>query len=157
VNANAQAHTAIWALTPNGARLAGRIAGAMPGSILLLHAKVAATVEGAMPFVRLKDEIKRQFNAHSQHIFIMATGIVVRTIAALLRHKTVDPAVVVVDDQGRFAAVQVAEGQFIPLKADIVEKIQVIVVDPLIQEDRPGWIKGAVAALFCAPLETESA
>jgi cobalt-precorrin 5A hydrolase len=103
VNANAHAHTAIWALTPNGARLAGRIAGAMPGSILLLHEKVAATVEGAMPFVHLKDEIKRQFNAHSQHIFIMATGIVVRGIAGHLVHKTRDPAVVVCDEAGRFA------------------------------------------------------
>jgi cobalt-precorrin 5A hydrolase len=56
-----------------------------------------------MPFVRLKDEIKRRFNAHSQHIFIMATGIVVRSIAGHLVHKTHDPAVVVCDEAGRFA------------------------------------------------------
>ena len=33
----------------------------------------------------------------------MATGIVVRTIAPLLRDKYQDPAVVVCDEQGRFA------------------------------------------------------
>ncbi|MCI5141596.1 MAG: cobalamin biosynthesis protein CbiG, partial [Candidatus Electrothrix sp. ATG1] len=36
-------------------------------------------------------------------ICIMATGIVVRSIAPLLQDKAVDPAVVVCDEQGRFA------------------------------------------------------
>lgn len=36
-------------------------------------------------------------------VFIMASGIVVRTIAPLLRDKRSDPAVVVVDEDGRFA------------------------------------------------------
>ena len=36
-------------------------------------------------------------------IFIMATGIVARTIAPLIRDKKTDPAVVVVDEAGRFA------------------------------------------------------
>ena len=37
------------------------------------------------------------------HIFIMATGIVVRQIAPLLRGKTEDPAVVVCDEKGHFS------------------------------------------------------
>ena len=37
------------------------------------------------------------------HLFIMATGIVVRQIAPLLQGKTKDPAVVVCDEKGRFA------------------------------------------------------
>jgi cobalt-precorrin 5A hydrolase len=41
----------------------------------------------------------RQFKAL---IFIMATGIVVRQIAPLLKHKTLDPAVVVLDERGKF-------------------------------------------------------
>lgn len=36
-------------------------------------------------------------------IFIMATGIVVRTIAPLIKDKKTDPAVVVLDEKGRFA------------------------------------------------------
>ncbi len=36
-------------------------------------------------------------------VFIMATGIVVRTIAPMLKDKKTDPAVVVLDEQGKFA------------------------------------------------------
>ncbi len=96
-------HTAVWALTPNGARLAGQIADAMSGSRVFLPAKVAHTVDGAEAFWRLKDTIREQFNAFRQHVFIMATGIVVRSIADRLVHKTRDPAVVVCDEAGRFA------------------------------------------------------
>jgi len=41
--------------------------------------------------------------AHDALVFIMASGIVVRTIAPLLKDKRTDPAVVVLDDAGKFA------------------------------------------------------
>ena len=103
MNSNAAPHTAIWALTPGGAALAGRIAGALPGSTVFLKGAVADTVDGAFIFERLQDEINRRFSAFSGHIFIMAAGIVVRSIAGHLVHKTRDPAVVVCDEAGRFA------------------------------------------------------
>lgn len=43
------------------------------------------------------------FGNYQGFIFVMASGIVVRTLAPLLRDKTVDPAVVVMDEKGRFA------------------------------------------------------
>jgi cobalt-precorrin 5A hydrolase len=42
-------------------------------------------------------------NDYSSFICIMATGIVARTITPYLTHKSVDPAVVVLDEKGRFA------------------------------------------------------
>ena len=42
------------------------------------------------------------FNGNDALIFIGACGIAVRDIAPHLRNKTVDPAVLVIDDQGRF-------------------------------------------------------
>jgi len=51
----------------------------------------------------LSSEIKQQFNNFSGHIFIFSTGIAIRIIAPLLKSKTVDPAVVVVDDQANHA------------------------------------------------------
>ena len=95
--------TAVWALTPNGVRLARIIAGGMTGYTLFLSEKQAAGIDGAVRFNRLKDEIDRQFAKFSGHVFIMATGIVVRSIAEHLAHKTTDPAVVVCDEAGRFA------------------------------------------------------
>ena len=51
----------------------------------------------------LKEAVKTTFNKYDVHIFIMATGIVVRVIADLMKSKDVDPAVLVVDEQGNFA------------------------------------------------------
>lgn len=47
-----------------------------------------------------KDKVKELFLTYDQLIFIMATGIVVRTIGPLLEHKSKDPAVLVMDEKG---------------------------------------------------------
>ena len=52
---------------------------------------------------RLAQEMALCFQEYSQIICIMATGIVVRTIAPLLKDKYRDPALVVCDERGRFA------------------------------------------------------
>ena len=44
-----------------------------------------------------------QFSRSDALIFVGACGIAVRSIAPSIRHKTTDPAVVVVDERGRFA------------------------------------------------------
>ena len=46
--------------------------------------------------------VKIVFNKHEVLVFIMAAGIVVRSIAHLLTDKTNDPGVLVVDEKGRF-------------------------------------------------------
>jgi len=51
----------------------------------------------------LASALKENWGRYDSFVFIMATGIVVRTIAPLLRSKTKDPAVVVVDETGRYA------------------------------------------------------
>jgi len=49
-----------------------------------------------------KDTVSKIFNKYDSLYFIMASGIVVRTIAPLLKSKDVDPAVIVSDEDGRF-------------------------------------------------------
>ncbi|HBQ27920.1 MAG TPA: hypothetical protein DD719_00560 [Desulfotomaculum sp.] len=51
----------------------------------------------------LRELVAYLFPKYKGFVFIMAAGIVVRLIAPLLRHKRYDPAVVVMDEQGRFA------------------------------------------------------
>ena len=46
--------------------------------------------------------VNQIFKQYTAHVFIMATGIVVRMIAPHIQDKYTDPAVVVVDDVGRF-------------------------------------------------------
>lgn len=49
---------------------------------------------------KLKDFIPTIFNKYRYIVFIMATGIVVRTIAPLIQSKFQDPAVIVTDERG---------------------------------------------------------
>ena len=51
----------------------------------------------------LREWTKEQFAAVDAIIFIGATGIAVRSIAPYVRSKKTDPAVIVVDEQGRHA------------------------------------------------------
>jgi cobalt-precorrin 5A hydrolase len=94
---------AVWAITPNGASLAVRIAAAFPDSGLFGADALGGLPESAVRFGSLKEAVSAHFTRFGGHVFVMATGIVVRMVAGLLAHKTEDPAVVVVDDRGRFA------------------------------------------------------
>jgi len=94
---------AIVAITPGGADLARDLAESLP------HAEVF------LPERFRRDDARRYFAAPVAEVLpglfaeadalvcIMATGIVVRVLAPHLRDKTVDPAVVVLDEAGSFA------------------------------------------------------
>ena len=58
---------------------------------------------GVLPFTpNLHDEAARAFEAARLVVFIGAAGIAVRTIAPFIRHKDLDPAVLVIDEKGQF-------------------------------------------------------
>ncbi len=94
---------AVWAITPNGVKIARKIASVMPTADVYLSTKLKTSYHEAIFFDNLSDWLAKQFNSYGGHIFIMATGIVVRSIASLICHKTIDPAVVVVDEFGQHA------------------------------------------------------
>jgi cobalamin biosynthesis protein CbiG len=82
---------AIVALTPGGAELGRRLALALgQGEVVLAR--------GAM-----RQTLVDLFRAGRPLVCIMALGVVVRTLGPLTRDKTAEPAVVVVDEAGRFA------------------------------------------------------
>ncbi len=94
---------AVWALTPNGTRLAGNIRRTLTNVDVYLSQNLNEIQVKHFTFQKLSETLNNEFNRYSGHIFIMSTGIVVRMIAPLIRHKTEDPAVVVVDDGGNHA------------------------------------------------------
>ncbi len=49
-----------------------------------------------------KSFVKSIYKKHEGMIFIMATGIVVRSLEGLMEHKSKDPAVIVMDEKGEF-------------------------------------------------------
>ena len=81
--------TAYFYLTPEGKILAEKLAASRPGDLY-----------GREDF---KENLRRAFQSYENLVCIMATGIVVRILAPLLVHKTSDPAVVVLDQKGRYA------------------------------------------------------
>lgn len=96
---------ALWVVTSNGLTLARRLRGRWPAATVYCSRRFAADDDAGRltPFQGLAETVAVDFHRFQGHIFIMAAGIVVRCIAPLLRHKTEDPAVVVVDDRGRFS------------------------------------------------------
>ena len=94
---------AIWILTPNGTRLGDVLFQNLPNVDVFVSQNLPATSAESQRFQNLAGTVAQNFNRYAGHIFIMSTGIVVRVVAPLIRHKTEDPAVVVVDDAGRHA------------------------------------------------------
>lgn len=93
---------AIIAITANGAKLGAELRRGVPRSSLFVIEKHHAG--DAEPFSeRVSALLARLWPEFHGFVCIMATGIVVRSIASLLRGKDSDPAVVVLDDAGRFA------------------------------------------------------
>lgn len=93
----------IVALTPAGAVVGQRLAVGLPGSRLVLPPALQPHYPQALPYDNLRQLLAQAFSDKTPLICIMATGIVVRLCAPLLRHKATDPPVVVVDEGGRFA------------------------------------------------------
>ncbi len=94
---------AVWALTPQGAEIAGKIAKRFPSAAVFTGRAAGRPPDGASVFSSLADAVAGAFATYDAHVFVMATGIAVRMIAPHIGTKKTDPAVVVADDAGRFA------------------------------------------------------
>jgi cobalt-precorrin 5A hydrolase len=106
---------AIIAITRNGAQLGTRLLEGFGCAELFVLQKYAGQAgKGAQPFTGELHHLvgklwsSAETKAYDGFVFIMATGIVVRVIAPLLVGKECDPAVVVMDDAGKFAISLVA-------------------------------------------------
>jgi cobalt-precorrin 5A hydrolase len=96
---------AIIAITATGARLGERLRRDIANSELFIPSKHTDSIDTpATPYTEeLRSLISRLWHEKDGLICIMASGIVVRLIAPLLEAKDRDPAIVVMDDAGRFA------------------------------------------------------
>lgn len=94
---------------PLARRLAAQLAAApwrAPGGHTVASCRISAParlVEADIrPFDDLAAFLAREYRRHAAHAFVGAAGIAVRVLAPLLRHKSQDPPVVVLDPAGRF-------------------------------------------------------
>lgn len=95
--------TAIIALTRHGVALALKIQARLEGSVCYVPSRYrfALSLE-ARGFDQLSKIVPSLWNSFKSLVFIMSTGIVVRLIGPLVRDKMSDPAVVVLDERGRY-------------------------------------------------------
>lgn len=98
---------AIIAITRNGAKLATTVWNGLgdAAQIHVLRKYAGQAGKGALPFGEgeLAGLMARLWPAVHGIVCIMASGIVVRMIAPLLQGKDTDPAIVVMDEAGKFA------------------------------------------------------
>ena len=79
----------VFCFSDSGAELAGKLC-------RLLNLDQACICRG------IADDMEKIFTENDSLIFIGACGIAVRAVAPYIRSKTTDPAVIVIDDQGRY-------------------------------------------------------
>lgn len=97
---------AVIAITGNGARLGCKLLNGLTGVELHVSRRYAGQAGPAKKTFEpneLRELTASLWHTVDAFVFIMATGIVVRMIAAHLESKQTDPAVVVIDDAGKFS------------------------------------------------------
>ena len=122
---------AIWVITPNGMKQAETLSRHLPAAEVYVFHKLGGKFGGYKSFQNLSEIVAHQFQRYTGHVFLMSTGIVVRVIAPLIKDKTVDPAVVVVDDQAHFA-VSLLSGHLGGANALAREIADIVGADPVI-------------------------
>lgn len=94
----------IICVTENGCALSRKISDSLSEKyIIACYAFHKSCDEKSVPFTDLGSLVSDIFCRSDALIFVCACGIAVRSIAPLLKSKTTDPAVIVVDDNGNFA------------------------------------------------------
>lgn len=98
---------AVVAITRQGAALAGKVRDIINASgweaVLFLPERFASEQPGAYKFKEpLAQKTAGLFQSYHGLVMVMALGIVVRLIAPFVKDKRTDPAVVVLDEKGKF-------------------------------------------------------
>jgi hypothetical protein len=97
-----EGRVAVYALTEKGCEVAMQIKERFEAAELFAPTKFSSDEKG-FEQGGFEPLVKKNWPEFDAHIFVMATGIVVRKIAPLMKNKTVDPAVVVCDEAGKFS------------------------------------------------------
>lgn len=92
---------AVVALHPRGLKLARALARALPHATV--HAPRMLATPGERPFASLAPRLRELFAAGTPIVGVMASGILIRVLAPLLKEKRAEPAAIAVSEDGRFA------------------------------------------------------
>ncbi|MBF0509893.1 MAG: cobalamin biosynthesis protein [Deltaproteobacteria bacterium] len=137
---------AVITLSPEGADLARQLSESLPGVDVYIHEDAVTTVEG-FRFSRIIELTAQIFEHYAGLVYITSCGVVVRAVAPLLQHKTVDPAVVVLDVGGRWAISLVCghEGRANDLAAKVAN---IVLAEPVISTSTEA-LKDLIIGIGC--------
>jgi cobalt-precorrin 5A hydrolase len=101
---------AVFVLTEGGAVVAARVAAVLgatlwlPEALASVHAasRAAGSPSAVRSFVRVGPALREAFGEFAALVCVMASGVVIRSLAPALRGKLEDPAVLCLDEAGRF-------------------------------------------------------
>ncbi|MBS1129305.1 MAG: Cobalamin [Proteobacteria bacterium] len=99
---------AVVSITKHGIALAGKVVAALPGAQIFTPEKFRREAEISAPGAancyegKVGDQVPALFAAFDGIVAIVSLGAVVRLIAPHLKNKETDPAVVVIDEAGKF-------------------------------------------------------
>ena len=94
-------NVAIISFTEDGRRISEQLAVKIPDSTRFCFHKHSD--ENARPFTELSAFIMDIFSRYDALVFVSSVGIAVRAVAPYIRSKLTDPAVIALDDCGKFA------------------------------------------------------
>ncbi|MDE5563542.1 MAG: cobalt-precorrin 5A hydrolase [Oscillospiraceae bacterium] len=92
----------VLSVTERGRRLSERVAQALSGDTVHRFCYQTHTDVQAQTFTSITAQTADLFHQMDALVFVCASGIAVRAIAPHVQHKTIDPAVLVMDDAGQF-------------------------------------------------------
>ncbi len=94
---------AIWTLNEKGLRTALRLRGVPGIKDILTPASVKKSYVNPRisGYDNFSESVCKVFREYNGHVFIMATGIVIRTISKVIKDNKSDPAIVVMDEMGK--------------------------------------------------------
>jgi cobalt-precorrin 5A hydrolase len=96
---------AVYAITRHGLAHAAKLAAALPDAELIVSEKLhdqAPAGARRMP-LPMGPTLTETFTRFDAHIFVISIGAVVRMVAPLLSNKKVDPAIICIDELGRYS------------------------------------------------------
>jgi cobalt-precorrin 5A hydrolase len=94
---------AIWTLNEKGLKTALKLRGIAEIKNILTPASLKQSYDNPRisGYDNFSDSVREFFHEYNAHVFIMATGIVIRSISSLIVDKITDPAIVVMDEMGK--------------------------------------------------------
>ncbi len=94
---------AVISITENGFKISCKISESLEDTFLLKQYSYKSKSENVTGFESVSELINNIFDIYDGIIFICSVGIAVRAVASHIKSKLTDPAVIVIDDSGRFA------------------------------------------------------